>query len=565
MTTQQHIATNRKGCLIKMYNIKTTGIFVVLWLPSTILWAITPPSTSIWHQYSNQKSHSQLIDYSAVGVNYSNTKITVPDLPVFSVADFGAQPNDNIEDRDAIQKAIDAAESAGGGIVLFPAGKFLLNEQENRYSGIRISSSNIVLRGAGSGTSGTELFMKHALAAVDPSKKWSIKPMLEFNATDSTMPSSSSVGIFIAESKISKQAKRGDNHVSVAEPKGFKVGDLVTIDMQQLEANSEYLQGKKPRRIWKQILTKGVRVAETLIITAIKDDKLYFEQPLLTNVNMDYAWTIRSYPSISSVGIENLAFTGNFLEEFVHHINATHDSGFSAITFSRTSHSWVRDVRFKNVSTGATITGGVANSLLLNVIEGNRGHFSFTVTFGTRNLVGMNLDISNKGQWHGPGASHLSVGNVFWRFISPTSRGYDSHALYPRYTLHDNIQTFGMNGWGGSFLNRPHHLEGLVLWNYTQTGPEVYKLDYWDIDKPDHIISHSESFLTAVNPIIIGYQGPAKEYVKDSVGYMESFGKHVKQPASLYEAQLAMRLGKTPKWLEVYLGKWQKLQKTYLK
>lgn len=546
-------------------NIKMVSIFVALWLPSTILWANTIPSTQIWQQYISQKKNSQLIDYSATGVNYSDTEIIIPDLPIFSVIEFGAKPNDNIEDRDAIQKAINAAEKAGGGVVWFPAGQFLVNEQPNRYSGIRISRSNIVLRGAGIGKSGTELFMKYALAAVDPTKMWSIKPMIEVKPSGSTMPSSSAVGKFIAESKISKQAKRGDNHVSISDPKRFKVGDLVTIDMQQLEANSEYLHGKKPRRIWKQILTKGVRVAETLLVTDIKEDKLYFEQPLLTDLNMDYDWTIRSYPTITSVGIENMKFSGNFLEEFIHHKNATHDSGFSAITLSRTNHSWVRNVRFKNVSTGVTITGGVANSLMLNVIEGNRGHFSFTVTFGTRNLVGLNLDITNNGQWHGPGASHLSVGNVFWRFISPRSRGYDSHALYPRYTLHDNIQTFGMNGWGGSFLNRPHHLEGLVLWNYKQTGPEKYTLNYWDIDKPDHLTSHSESFLTAVNPMIIGYQGATTDYVKDSIGYLESFGEHVEYPISLYEAQLEIRLSTLPAWVDEYLIKWEKLQKAYLK
>lgn len=542
----------------------TTSIAFILWLQSTTIWANTLPSAAIWQQYKNQAGSGQLIDYSAAGVNYSSAPITVADLPVFYVVDFGAHPNDDIEDRDAIQKAIHAAEKVGGGIVQFPAGKFLLNEQTDRYSGIRVSNSNIVLQGAGSEQSGTELFMKYPLQAVDPSKKWTVKPMIEVKPAGATMPSSSNVGKFIAESHISKQAKRGDYHVSVAHAARFKAGDLVTIDMQQLEANSEYLHGKKPRRIWKQILTKGVRVAETLRVTEIKGDKLYFEQALITDLNMDYDWTIRSYPTVTSVGIENLAFTGNFTDDFVHHLDATHDSGFTAITLSRTSHSWVRNIRFKNVSAAATITGGVANSLMLNVIEGNRGHFSFTVTFGTRNLVGLNLDITDEGQWHGPGASHLSVGNVFWRFISPKSRGYDSHALYPRYTLHDNIQTFGMNGWGGSFLNRPHHLEGLVLWNYKQTGPEKYTLDYWDIDKPDHITAHSESFLTAVNPMIIGYQGPTKDYVKDSLGYLESFGEPVKHPVSLYEAQLAMRLGQLPTWVEKSLAQWQELQALYI-
>ena len=44
---------------------------------------------------------------------------------VFDVKAFGAKADGTTPDRDAINKAIDAAEAAGGGTVYFPAGTYL--------------------------------------------------------------------------------------------------------------------------------------------------------------------------------------------------------------------------------------------------------------------------------------------------------------------------------------------------------------------------------------------------------------------------------------------------------
>lgn len=45
--------------------------------------------------------------------------------PWYNILDYGAIPNDNYLDTEAINKAIAAASSAGGGTVFFPAGKYL--------------------------------------------------------------------------------------------------------------------------------------------------------------------------------------------------------------------------------------------------------------------------------------------------------------------------------------------------------------------------------------------------------------------------------------------------------
>jgi polygalacturonase len=45
--------------------------------------------------------------------------------PFFDIRDYGAAPNDDTKDTDAIRKAIEIASNAGGGTVYFPAGRWV--------------------------------------------------------------------------------------------------------------------------------------------------------------------------------------------------------------------------------------------------------------------------------------------------------------------------------------------------------------------------------------------------------------------------------------------------------
>lgn len=537
-----------------MTNIKLSITMMALVLLSAC--AATPvaeqnASADTWAKYlASTTAKTPFIDFSRAGVNYSETGIPDPDLPVFNVVDYGAVANDELEDRQAIQDAIHAAEQAGGGIVLFPKGKFLLNEQTGRMQGITISHSNIILRGSGSEEGETELFMKYPLDSATPKKMWTTPPMLSFLGDTENKN--------IAETSITEDSSFGSNYVTVSDAGGFKVNDMVSLKMQSVSANEHYLQGKKTRDIWHSINEEGVEIAELHQVTSIQENRLYFANPILVEIKSDDDWQVHSVPSIVGVGLEDITFTGNFHEDFVHHKSIVHDSGYTAVKLDGTMHSWVKNCRFVNVSSAVTLHRGLANSALLNIIEGNRGHNSFAVTFGTRNLVGLNIDRTNKGQWHGPGASHFSVGNVFWRFESPASRGIDAHAGYPRHTLFDKLSSYGFGGWGGNYKNLPNHLEGMVFWNFKHTGPnkdahDEEILNFWNIDLPD---TNKYGYLTAVNPVLVGYEGPIKEVNQDNVSIVESMGEHV-LPVSLYEAQLKKRLGKIPGWVEDGLKQWQ--------
>jgi Ca2+-binding RTX toxin-like protein len=76
-------------------------------------------------------------------------------MPTFHVSDFGAVANDGIDDRVAIQAALDAAQAAGGGTVILGEGQYDLSDHPGiaSFGCLRITS-NITLQGAGMAANG---------------------------------------------------------------------------------------------------------------------------------------------------------------------------------------------------------------------------------------------------------------------------------------------------------------------------------------------------------------------------------------------------------------------------
>lgn len=87
---------------------------------------------------------------------------------VFDVKAFGAVGNDSTDDTTAIQNAIDAANSAGGGRVWFPKGTYKLTAALKLYSGTTptiAAYQNIILDGAGSSTTNGAILKQYTTGA----------------------------------------------------------------------------------------------------------------------------------------------------------------------------------------------------------------------------------------------------------------------------------------------------------------------------------------------------------------------------------------------------------------
>ena len=124
---------------------------------------------------------------------------------------------------------------------------------------------------------------------------------------------------------------------------------------------------------------------------------------------------------------------------------------------------------------------------------------------------------------------------------------FESHATQPRATLIDRCQG-GFVAWreGGDINQLPNHLNDLTIWNM-QATKVVYdagwngKWIWWD---------DNNQWWKNLPPVIVGWSGETVSFdtSENQIKYFESLNAPV-SPNSLYEAQLKLRLGYVPAWL----------------
>ena len=123
----------------------------------------------------------------------------------------------------------------------------------------------------------------------------------------------------------------------------------------------------------------------------------------------------------------------------------------------------------------------------------------------------------------------------------PSTTSFELHASQPRNTLLDNVKGGLMtNRGGGAIENMSNHMQGFVLWNYKQTNDPVKEFEFW---------STADVWWKIPNPIIVGFTSKGTTFKSAQLGHSESLDEQV-EAASLYEAQLKLRLNKTPEWLK---------------
>ncbi|MFY0605112.1 MAG: DUF4955 domain-containing protein [Cyclobacteriaceae bacterium] len=502
-----------------------------------LIFSCSQKSESRGEEAQSTISLDQLDDYSYAGYDFGESELPINAKgSVFSVEDFGAIADDSISDFAAIQLAIDQAVEAGGGIVLFSNGRYLVNETKGNKKGLFITGSNVVLRGSNE----TVLFMKEPLVPENPEQFWTTPAIVDFHSTAEPIKLDA-----VLKTDIIKDSQKLD---LITNP-NLSAGDIIRFTSVGTFLNEQFLEGKATRDIWTNINENGARIQEYHQVKRVDGNIIYLRAPLTFSLKADQPFKIHKIDMIRNCGFENIRLEANFTEPFIHHKDAIHDSGFYGVEMKETFNSWVANSTFVNVSIGADFKSSLTGTIYRCKIEGNSAHSSFGIETGTRCLIAYCED--NASQWHGPNSSHASVGTVIFRFKGVNS-GIDVHGDSPRITLFDQCTIAGFDGesvgktsHGAHYSNLPNHLNGLVLWNYTQTDLPREAFDFWDLyeDKPEDRYGP----LTAVNPKLIGFKGPT-DFKKESVGSLASFGKPV-SPESLYLAQLSERGVNIPKYL----------------
>lgn len=494
---------------------------------------------------------------------YHNGEIGLPasfSQPVFNVTDYGAVPNDGISDKTAIMAAIAAAEAnSGGGVVFFPPGRFVVNDGSVDDLGevIRISKSNIVIKGSGSGIGGTELYQKDNTTHPDMATKDWVCPylFLFWNGEDSA-------NTFITD--VTGNAARDTYSIEVANASGISVGQWVELYIKDTnpallaEELSPYTTADLHQPSNLKIVNEGVEVREVHKVVAKSGNTITFKEPIHRAVDATYNWKINNFKALEEVGVQDLKYTGGFIWNHIHHrapqelypgepVSGPHaylsSSGWSGIQFNHVVNGWISNVEFSDMSQVAQFKFSANCTALNNRYTGNPGHNFIVTNSATGCLIGKNIDYTS-GIWHGCGVNAASIGNVLWRNESPQNgnSGMEVHASQPRSNLFDVCKGGFFFNQGGSTGALPNHLRHMVLWNFEGVSYQATGVKSW---RPNSETIYAKFLM----PIISGLQGFTMSTTANQYQVNESQGTPVDEE-SLYEHQLEYRLGSLPSWID---------------
>lgn len=480
-------------------------------------------TSDLWKNFVEAKKtggEPVLPDFSYAGYRYSESAI--PDIagPLFRVTDYGAVPDDDGYDDEAIQKAIDAAAGAGGGVVLFPRGRFRVSPDQDKDAHISVSSSRIVLRGAGAGEGGTEILMVN------------MKPGGTMFRLGPTSSESRPLAAITAE------ARRETFAVQVDTPAALRPGQRVVIKYQDPAYNAHYWAPLEIDPRWERVYKNGPPFHEVHTVASIDGNRVRFAEPIHFTIRMNAApFRLHSSDLLEEIGIEDIRFAGGwdtYSEEFVHHKDAIHDSAWTMLAVNRVANGWVRRVEFRNVNQAIHGDTPVAFTFDRVRFTGKKGHTSISTRRGYGVLVRDSEDTA--AHHHGPGFGYQGVGSVYLRHRMQPDQRIDSHGGNPYASLLDDVTGGVLDGNGGPYPNYPHHSHYFVFWNFAHRASRDKTYDFWNIEK-----RNSSTFF---RPIIAGLTSDRAVTFVDAdkeIQKNESQGTPV-TPQSLFEAQLQLRL-----------------------
>lgn len=562
-------------------------------------------SANAWKKFMMKADDNVLLDFSYAG--YMHGEVAPPDVmidfdtpltdaagnkyyngyltggaqgsaiyKVYNVEDYGANGNDEISDRPALIKILKEAmkcteESADKGkslryyiggnvansIIYFPVGKYILRggDDAETVETLRLTMGNIIFKGAGRNKTTIEMAVKNN--ATDPSKMWSTPNLIEFkHNSDLKEPTA-----------VTGDAEKGTFSIEVASTSGIKAGDWVCVSLKNNDPAlvAEELAPHSLSSNWTELKDNGVQIYDYHQVKHISGNTLTFYEPIMRKIEAKWEWKVNQYPHYENVGVEDLTFLGHSKNDFKHHGSADDDGAFKPIQMIRLTNSWMRRVNFESVSEAHSFVSCANVSAYDIEISGNRGHSAIRSQASSRVFIGKVYDHSNgyiavnsggnqlgdymegAGQYHGCGVSKQSMGAVIWNVRWGDDSCFESHATQPRATLIDRCQG-GFVAWreGGDINQLPNHLNDLTIWNM-QATKVVYdagwngKWIWWD---------DNNQWWKNLPPVIVGWSGETVSFdtSENQIKYFESLNAPV-SPNSLYEAQLKLRLGYVPAWL----------------
>lgn len=469
--------------------VRRSGIAVLFFLELTVSAAAqipteepSPDYPAVLREWLNRPAGARLIDFSYAGYRCGEGRPSIRDfdLPRFDVTDFGAIPDDGLDDIEAMQRALDAAAAAGGGIVRVPPGRYDFDVDASRGF-LRIRHSNIILLGSGEGPDGTTIFDHAPSPTPDPAKPWLAGLFPSFVAVGAgdladetsplTNPANRRTRVF--------PAARGDLSLQVAHPEQLEVGQTYLLTQQEAPDSSlvRALTAPLSKVGSRHLDTSGAGALKMQLmvrIVSMEGDRIRLDAPLLMSLEERWQPTLWAIPGLlRNVAVVGFRITNDWSEEFHHHLNGEHDNGYTCISFHYVENCWAQALISYNSSVLVSLSYAKNCSVFDGQIRGIPGHNGFTVGgASTRNLI-YNCRAGNS--MHSFSIQSYASGNVFYNNNAEEPSAIDLHSGLGMSNLFDNI--FGpAYQHGGNADGLPPVLgRGQVFWHWKVGRFEPYK------------------------------------------------------------------------------------------
>lgn len=509
-----------------------------------------------------------LPDFSFAG--YRNGEKEIPESvgTIVNASDYGVIANDGLDDSKALKNAIKEASKIEGTVTLqLPKGRLILSDI------LYLERSNFILRGAGTGVEGTEIYCPRPLMYIkDPEVLQELREyLLKFdkrqrekeNNIDLPFSQYAWSGGFIwtkvpnvrVKSYLSKyektynvlakvsNGKRGELSFKVSEVKQLKVGDVVELQMFNKDGeNAEIIDDLYK----KQDLKVGSHhwsfpdlplVKQQVEITKISGNKVFINSPLIIDIKPSYQAQLVAWKHLEEVGIEHLRISFPKSPRIAHHV----EQGYNGIYLTRVFNSWVKNVVIDNADSGV-LSEEIANVTIKDITTTGENIAHYTVAMsGTYNVLGQGIKVYNKAV-HPLSFNTLSVKSVYLDcevFVDPV---LDQHSGANHQNLFDNIKvhlspkpdgSYPLFEGGGAGYWKPSHGAYSTFWNI-----QVNVLAGLESEKPILLNGMEDGPFARV----IGVNGNHEFKVEyEPMAHIKYINKSMKAIPSLYGYQLRKR------------------------
>ena len=520
------------------------------------------------------ESISQLPDFSYAGYRFGESPLPSSTGQIIDVTDFGAIPDDGLDDTQSVDTAMDAARKVDGPVVLaFPPGRFILSDI------LFIDRSHFTLHGAGSGEGGTELYYPRPLRTLPDTNAH--RELIDYLVALDKRQKETKNNINLAysqyawsggfiwtgsrDTRIKRYLASHDKSYPHTDKVigrvmgGQRFGTMLTLDDTTAITKGDVIQiswynqeGKDSdllRQLYGNAATTAgshhwddperIIVAQQVLVTLVNGKhEISIKTPLLHDVLPGSDVRIQRWDHLEEVGIEHLRLVFPSAPYVAHHV----EDGYNGIYLTRLFNGWVQNVVIENPDSGI-LTENIANVTIADVsTRGDKlAHYTVAMS-GTHNVLVDRLNVFNASV-HALSFNTYATRSVYANSSVYATPALDQHSGANHQNLFDNITVYlqgvsSENGYplfqgGGAPYWKPSHGVLSSFWNI-----RVISRDAPLPNAPLLLKGPADGY----GALLFGIHGNRQlniEYAQDTI--VESLNQRL-TPASLYDWQKFRRL-----------------------